>query len=201
MAKKYWIYKGKKIPVKKYYPKTKKTSEQLYRELVRKTGQANRRISAIKKEFGSLGWSGNKLKEKTEIALIDAWRSRGIKVNKNMSETQMKATLKLLNNFLESKTSTIKGIKKVMREQQENLKTQLEITPEESQTLYSFFSDNDFNFITQYIQASDLFLLLQESKEQNDSTERWLDRVSGYLDYGQDEDLKRALISIYNKYS
>lgn len=200
MAKKYWMYKGKKIPVKKYHPKTEKTSDQLYRELVRKTGQVNRRIAAIKREYGILGWAANKLKEKTEISLINAWRSKGIKVNKNMSEMQMKAVLKNLNNFLNSKTSTVKGIKQVMKKQQENLQTTFEVTPEESQTLYTFFSDRDFNYITQYISASDLFLLLQDAKEQGDNESDWLERVSNYIDIGQDEDLKRALISIYNKY-
>ena len=205
MAKKYWIYKGKKIPAKKYYPETKKTSEQLYRELIRKTGQANKRIKAIKYEFGSLGWAGESLKNKTDNVLINAWRTKGIRVNKDMTREQMKATLKALDNFLSSKTSTVKGIKQTMKKQQQGIEETLEqqgidITASESKTLYKFFEDKDFNNITRFIGASDLFALLEDAKESNDSKENFIKRIEQYIIIGEDDDLRISLESIYNKY-
>ena len=205
MAKKYWIYKGQKIPVKKYNPQTKKTSDTLYRELIRKTGQANKRLRSIRNEFGTLGWAGNKLKEKTEINLLNAWRSKGIKVNKNMSEQQQRAILKAIDNFLQSKTSTIKGIKSTMKKTQQSIRQELSnedinLSVEESQTLYSFFGDKDFNYITSYIPASDLFALLEDSKESNDSFNSFVDRIENYIVVGNDDDMIKALESIYNKY-
>ena len=138
MAKKYWIYKGQKIPVKKkYYPKTEKDNEKLYNELIRKVGQANKRLREIRREFGTLSWAGSKLKEKTEFDLVNTWRgSKGIKVSKSMSEEQLQATLTAINQFLKSKTSTVKGIKQTMKKQQKSLQNtfknfNINITPEE----------------------------------------------------------------------
>ena len=205
MSKKYWIYKGQKIPVKKYYPETKKTSEQLYRQLVRKVGQANKRLRSIKNEFGSLGWAGENLKNKTEMNLIRAWSSKGIRVKKDMTLEQMKAISKALDNFLESKTSTVKGIKATMKKQQQGLKQTLqeqdiEITPTESQTLYKFFEDKDFNYITRFIGASDLYALLQDAKENADTEDQFIKRIEQYIFIGEDEDMRDSLRSMYNKY-
>lgn len=200
MAKKYWIYKGKKIPVKKYYSPTKKTSEQQYRELVRKVGQANKRLRAIKNEFGTLGWAGESLKNKTEMNLIKAWTSRGIKVNKNMSEEQQKAVLKAINNFLKSKTSSVSGIKRTIKSQQEALKVNLDISTDESKTLYKFFEDKDFNYVTNYIDASSLFVLLEDSKEEQHSENEFIKRIENYILVGEDESVRNSLKRIYNNY-
>ena len=204
MAQKYWTYKGNKLPVKKTRNVSEKNSEKLFRELVRKTGQANKRLREIRREFGSLGWAGSKLKEKTEFYLVNTWRSKGIKVSKSLSEQQMKATLRALNDFLKSETSSVKGIKKVMRKQQTSLRqafsTDKEITIDESKTMYTFFEDNDFNYITQFIPASDLFILLMDAKENKDNENQFLNRVENYIVIGEDDDLKEALLNIYSRW-
>lgn len=200
MAKKYWTYKGKRIPITKYYSPTKKTNEQQYRELIRKVGQANKRLRAIKNEFGSLGWAGETLKNKTEMNLIKAWTSRGIRVNKKMSEEQQKAVLKAINNFLKSKTSSVSGIKKTIKFQQEALKVNLDISTDESKTLYKFFEDKDFNYVTNYIDASSLFVLLEDSKEEQHSVNQFIKRIENYILVGEDENVRNALKRIYNNY-
>ena len=210
MAKKYWIYKGQKIPVKKkYYPKTEKSNEQLYNELVRKVGQANKRIREIRREFGSLGWAGNKLKEKTEFNLVDTWRgSKGIKVSKSMSEEQLQATLTQINKFLKSKTSTVKGIKQVMTKQQKSLRKTfkqygIEITPEESQTLWSLFDDPDYSWIYQYLEPSELEACIQDAKDHGDTVEQFIKRL---IEYGvpaeemQDVDKRNSVIKLYERW-
>lgn len=205
MAKKYWIYKGEKIPVKKYYPDSKKNAEQLFNELVRKTGQANKRLRAIRNEFGNIGWAGENLKQKTEMSLVSSWTSRGIKVKRSMTPQQMKATLKAIENFLNSKTSSVKGIRQTIKRQQLGLQQTLSnfdigITTKESQTLYKFFEDKDFNYVTRFISPSDLFVLVQDAKEQNDNLNSWIDRVENYIVLGEDEEVRNALESMYNKY-
>lgn len=206
MAKKYWTYKGEKIPVKKYYSKdSKKNADKLFNELVRKTGQANKRLRAIRNEFGKIGWAGENLKQKTEMSLISSWTSRGIRVRRSMTPHQMKATLKAIDNFLQSKTSSVKGIRQTIKRQQQGLQKTLSneditITTKESQTLYKFFEDKDFNYITRYIGASDLFVLLEDAKDNNDTINQFLSRIENYIFVGEDEDMRNALESIYNKY-
>ena len=205
MAKKYWIYKGQKIPAKKYYPETKKTPDQLFRGLLRKTSRVNRRLRAIKIEFGSLGWAGESLKNKTELNLIRAWTSKGIRVRKDMTPEQMRAVSKAMDNFLKSKTSSVKGIRETMKKQQksieQNLKNQgFEITPQESNTLYKFFEDKDFNYLTRFIPPSDIYALLEDAKENNDTVDQFIARMEKYIFIGEDEDMRIALEGIYNKY-
>lgn len=208
MAKKYWIYKGKKIPVKKYYPKKNKTSDQLYNELIRKVGQANKRLRAIKYEYGTLGWAGETLKEKTSFYLVDTFRARGlngIKVNKNMSNKRLKSTLKAINNFLQSKTSTIKGIEQTKKRQIESLRKtfsteEIELTTDESKALYKRFEDKDYNYITSYLKASELNALVDDAKEHNDSLKQFIKRSEDYITGVVDEQLKQSLKSIYYKY-
>lgn len=209
MAKKYWTYKGKKVPVKKYRPRVEKTNEQLYRELVRKTGQANKRIRQIRQEFGLLGWSGNKLKEKTEFQLINAWKgSKGIRVSRNMSEIQMKATLHELNKFLKSKSSTVKGIKSIMKKQQDSMRKtfkqyDIDLTPEESETLYQMFDDPDFSWIYQYLDPSELEVCVVDAKEHGDSLEQFINRL---ITHGvpasefNDLDKYESIIRLYSRW-
>ena len=205
MAKKYWIYKGKKIPVKKYYPETKKTSDQLYNELIRKVGQANKRLRAIKREYGTLGWAGETLQEKTSMKLINSWRSKGIRINKNMSAEQLKATKRAIETFLKSKTSSIKGIEQTKKRQIEGLQKafsteEVELTTEESKALFKRFENNDYNYVTSYLTASELNALIDDSKEHNDSLEQFMKRSEDYITGVVDIQLKQALESIYYKY-
>ena len=209
MAKKYWTYKGKKLPVKKYKPQTEKTNEQLYRELVRKVGQANKRLREIRREFGTLGWAGSKLKEKTEFNLVNTWRSsKGIKVSKSLSEPQMLATLNEINKFLKSKTSTVKGIKQTMKKQEKTLQNTfkqygINITVEESQTLFQLFEDTDYSWLYQYLDPSELEIIIQEAREFGDNLEQFINRLINYgvpAEEFQDLDKRESVIKLYNRW-
>lgn len=206
MAKKYWTYKGKKIPVKKYKPQTEKTNDQLYKELVRKVGQANKRLREIRREFGTLGWAGSKLKEKTEFNLVNTWRSsKGIKVSKSLSEQQMLATLNEINKFLKSKTSTVKGIKQTMKKQQETLRNtfkqfDIDINPEESQNLYKMFDDKDFSILYQYIDPSELYVIVLDAKDNGDTEAQFIKRIESYGVDGQDVELRQAILNLYYRW-
>lgn len=207
MAKqRYFYFKGVKTPISKPKKLTNKTDTQLFNELVRKTGQANKRLRAIKNEFGSISWAGSKLKSKTEIPLIDVWRSNRIKVNRNMSVKQMQATIKAINDFLNYQTSTVKGIKQTKMKTINTFKETLSLNEDvilsnkEAESLYSLFGDKDYNLVTNYIDSSELNALLLEAKEMGDTKEQFIRRISMYIDVGQDEDLKQALINIYDKY-
>ena len=209
MTKKYWIYKEKKIPVKKpYYPKTEKDNEKLYRELVRKVGQANKRLNKIRKEFGGdIGWAGSILKKRAEFNLVDTWRGKGIKVNKSMSKERMQATISAINKFINSQTSTVKGIRKVMNKQQKLLRQKFsspnkELTVEESKTLYSLYDDPDFKNLTENIggSAEDIFSLLVEAKEDYWSEDKFIRELRMIMNKTPDENMKKKISAIFNKW-
>ena len=205
MAKqRYFYYKGVKTPISKPRRTTKKTDTQLFNELVRKTGQVNKRLKNIQREYGSISWAGSTLKSKTDTPLINVWRGNRIKVNKNMSTQQMKATLKALDNFLKSKTSTIKGIKQTKQKTINTFKETLsmediELSTKDAESLYNLFGNKDYNLITNYIDASEFNALIDDSKTMGDSKDQFIDRISNYILVGQDEDLISALSGIYDK--
>lgn len=206
MAKqKYFYFKGVKTPISKPKKLTNKTETQLFNELVRKTGQVNKRLRSIKNEYGSISWAGSKLKSKTEIPLLDVWRGNRIKVNKNMSVKQMKATIKAMDEFLKSKTSTVKGIKqtkmKTINTFKETLSMEdIELSTKDAESLYNLFGNKDYNLITNYIDASEFNALLDDAKTMDDSKNQFIDRISNYILVGQDEDLINSLSNIYDKY-
>lgn len=212
MARKTWKYKNKRLPVKtsNYTSTYDKTREEKLKELARKTGQVNKRLRAIKREFGSLGWAGETIKDKTEYYLVNTWRNYekriGIRFNKNtITDEQIDATLAYMNNFLKSKSATVRGVKRIMTKQQESLKQTLstddkELTIEESKSLYKLFDDKDYNYITKFIPESDLFVLLQDAKENKDTEEQYFKRVENYITIGEDDDLREALLNLYNRW-
>lgn len=206
MAKqKYFYFKGVKTPISKPKKLTNKTETQLLNELIRKTGQVNKRLKAIRNEYGSISWAGSKLKSKVKIPLIDVWRGNRIKVNRNMSVKQMKATIKAMDEFLKSKTSTVKGIKQTKQKTINTFKETLSmedinLSTKDAESLYNLFGNKDYNLITNYIDASEFNALLDDAKTMDDSKNEFIERISNYILIGQDEDLINSLSNIYDKY-
>jgi len=104
------------------------TQEQyeLYQILQKEARKANRRLALIEKNFGRDTWAGKRLRNRLESTKIQAYTKGGrVSVRKNMSTMQMKATLKAVRQFLNSKTSTVKGIRETRKQVIEKLKESL----------------------------------------------------------------------------
>ena len=177
----------------------------LYKRAVRLVGQTNKKIAKINNIYGVNSWATKKLKTRLTIPQLDVIRKGKVKISNNLSLTQLKGVINAINLFNNSKTSSIKGIKSVIKNQKNNIKDllsdeEVDITNEEANTLYDLFKDNDFNDITKYIPASDVWALLQDAKEKGQSKEQFLATMSDYIDFGSDEDMKKSIKSIHNKY-
>ena len=199
-----WSKRNKfRPPVKK---ESDKTYNQLYKEALRLSNKVNKKMTTIQRDFGSIGWAGNKLKEKTERNIVDTWSSKGVKITRKTSEDSLKASIVAMNQFLKSETGTVKGVYDVMKRQQDTLRATLstedkEITAEESQAIYKLFDDKDFNFLTKFVpQDSDLIAILVDTKEVNGTFDDFLRRCNFYFDTGQDDDIKDALKRIYDRW-
>ena len=142
-------------------PRSKKelTSEEqeLFTELKKLSKRANQRIVRLEREFGKDTWATKYLKEKLATEPLQAWTISGrVKVNKSMTVTQMKATIKATKEFLNSNISTRRGIKKAKAKAIQTLKTRFstdvsEISYEEAEALTEFFDDREVNGITNFI--------------------------------------------------
>lgn len=180
--------------------------QQLFNELKKLSKRANQRIVRLEREFGKDTWATKKLRDKLSTEPLQAWSKTGrVKVNKSMTTTQMKATIKATQQFLNSKTSTKRGIKQVKKTTIKQLAKSLgtddeDLTNEEAEALYDMLSDDYVTDILKYIPASDFWALIEDAKEAGDSQESFISRISDYIEFGNDVDMRNKLIMIYEKY-
>lgn len=130
---------------------------ELYNELKKLSKRANQRIVRLERSFGKDTWGTKYLKTKLATEPLQAWtRSGRVRVNKSMTVTQMKATIKATREFLNSSISTRRGIKKAKQKAISTLKIRFssdvsDITYEEAEALTNFFDDKEVNGITNFI--------------------------------------------------
>ena len=189
--------------------KIEMTAEQarLYTELKKLSKKANQRIVRLEREFGTENLAIRNLRDKLAIEPLQAWTASGrVKVNKSMSEIQMKATIKATNQFIHSKLSTKSGIKKAKKKAIETLRVRFstdvkELTTEEAEVLYNIFTDKDVNQITNFVQGSDAQAVTDNAREQNQSFNDFVAVMNSVKKYnghrGNYDDILRKL---YMKY-
>lgn len=131
--------------------------QELFNELKKLSKRANQRIVRLEREFGKDTWATKYLKEKLATEPLQAWTISGrVRVNKSMTVTQMKATIKATKEFLNSSISTKRGIKKAKQKAIKTLKTRFstdvsDISYAEAEALTNFFDDREVNGITNFI--------------------------------------------------
>lgn len=131
--------------------------QELFNELKKLSKRANQRIVRLERSFGKDTWGTKYLKTKLATEPLQAWtRSGRVRVNKSMTVSQMKATIKATKEFLNSSISTRRGIKKAKQKAIKTLKTRFssdvsDITYEEAEALTNFFDDKEVNGITNFI--------------------------------------------------
>ena len=183
--------------------------QELYNEVRKEVKRANQRLVRIERETGRNSWAGKRLESKLD-SYINAWTDSGrIRINKSMSMTKLHAIQKATQQFLESQTSTVGGIKKTIKNQKLGIKQSLskdygdtveELSDEEVEALYDMFSDDYSKDVMQFIPSSDIWQLIIDAKENRDTKTQFLERISTYLDYGNDVDMKKKISHIYTKF-
>ena len=200
------LEKGIDINKGRYNPKTKRFERVGTVTITNKKGKKiNLKTKKIVR-FKSGTWASKKLYDK----IGDYITNNQISVPTKANRTQLISLNKAMRNFLDSKTSTVSGIREIERQQKDNISNILgdfdsdEISNDEIETLYDFFEDKDFNNVTKEknIMPSDMWITLTTAKEEKWTKEKYLKNIYNYnpdLDMN-DLDLKESLISIYNKY-
>ncbi|MCI6789368.1 MAG: hypothetical protein MR606_05970 [Mollicutes bacterium] len=171
-----------------------------------KTGRFERPANtSMRKSYKSGTWSSKKLKKRLTTETTKAWKEGRIKINENMTITQLRAVQKATRQFMKSVTSTVSGIERVKKETISSLKGTLsideeEITEEEAETLYDMLSDEDFSTLVNKIGASTAWALIEDAKEANDTENQFITRLSRYAFKINDETMKNKALKIYEKY-
>lgn len=181
--------------------------KELYEELKKLAKRANQRIVRLEREFGKDKWAVKNLRDRLDTQKLNAWTKTGrIKYNKSMSITELRAVTKATKQFLNSQTSTKRGIKQVRKKQIEGIKRSMsiddeEFSYEEAEALYRLFEDTDFTyFVPKYFTASEFWSLIQEAKDQNLDENGFIELIEMYLTVGTDVDMLMRVKAIYDKY-
>lgn len=194
---------------------SKKTSlirnqEKLYKQTLKNTQKVNERIKSLNRRYKKGTWSVKRLINRLDTNILSVWKNGRIELNKNLTKTQLIAINKATNQFLESKTSTKSGIKEVSSNVKESLKESLsddirEITDEEVDFMYDMLGDNDFSYFnkdredTNFIGASELWIVIDEAINKGDDENTFLNRMNVFVNVN-DENIRNKAINIYNKY-
>ena len=130
----------------------------------------------------------------------------GLKLNKNLTTTQLLAIQKASRQFLRSKTSTVKGIKSVKDATIESLRISLSDIDDlkdfdDAEELYNMLDDEDFKGISELenVGASSLWALLDDAKERNMDQNQFIDFIEANIS-ANDLNLREKAINLYNKY-
>ena len=146
-------------------------------------------------------WASKKLTDK--ISKFYNASTNRISVN-GANMTDIRAINKATSNFLNSLTSTIEGIVDVENTSKQGLESLLGdvegIDNDDIDTFYSFYSDRDYQDVTQFIDPSELNVLMAYYKGKNTPTNTFIEKIKSYNEsVYADEDLKKGLIRLYNK--
>lgn len=179
-----------------------------YEELKKQVIKTNKAISRIEKQYGESSWGINNLYNKLNNDVFQGVTKSGrIRLNKSMSDVQLKAIEKATSKFLENKkTSTLTGIKGVVKDVKSSLKATYgdmgnKLTNKEVNMLYDLVEDKDKRSITEQIGASDLWATIIQAKEQKLDYNKFEDLISKRSSADiNDLDTKAFLEDIYNRY-
>lgn len=167
--------------------------EQLYKQLSTQVRRTNAKLQRLRGHLGEEhpGWAANRLLDKLGIDVLNAVTEKGyIKYNKNLSNRQMKAILKATDSFLNSKTSTPEGVKKVNEEVKERLKINQKISSEQAESIYNFFISDDYK--GSEFKYEQLIAAIEIEKK-GGTQQDYIDRMLNYIDNGNDVDMVKHL--------
>ena len=173
-----------------------------YKDLQRLVKKANSRLLRIQRFSGKdVAWAGKQLQAKLDNEKLSAWSSAStIKISRDMSEMQLERIYKATENFLNSQTSTIRGIKGKIKSIKEGFKSNLGVTNEEAEAIYQAFEEDLIKWALRYIDASRLWALVEEAKEYNYSLKTFEDRFLELSQLQNDLDIKEKIKGIYERY-
>ena len=176
-----------------------------YKEVRKLSQKVNTRLKSLERKIKSGTWASRKLKNRLSTKRLKAWKFDRVNVGKNISTTDLKMIQKALEQFLNSKTSTKRGIEDAKDRVKESIKTTLnesgyDLTDEEADTFYSMLEDEDFNYFADKVGASTMWAIMDDAIEYNESETKFANRIERYIATINDLDTLDKVQNLYNKY-
>lgn len=185
-----------------------KNYNMLYEQTLKQIREVNSLLNSLERHHKTGTWATKKLINRLNNNVIDIWQdSKGrLKVPKKVSQTKLIAIRKALTQFMNSKTSTNKGIKNVkdktiqsIIESMTDVDDEKKVNEKDAEFYFSMLGDSDFDYFSDKIQASTLWVEIEDSISSNDSEEDWINKLENYGTIN-DEDARNRAIRLYQKY-
>lgn len=175
--------------------------EKLTNKQIRET---NKRLDKLSQKYATKNqWATNIMLSKFETIKPDFVDKKGRlkQVSNKTKLSELRNISRITQQFLESKTSTIAGIRETKLNRKEGLERILgvKLTNKETADIQKLFSDKDFNNIADKIGYKETLTLLTDAHDNSMNKEKFIDSFKLYLDFGNDNDLKRSISKLYNK--
>lgn len=173
--------------------------EKLHSQVVKNVKKVNAMLQMLRGQIDPKhpGWATTRMLNFLSADIINAVTDKGyIKFNKNLSVGQMNAIIKATNNFFKAKTSTVQGVKEARLKIIEEYRLTQDLTYEQAEALYAFFESDDYT-LSDEVKYEVQKIAISVAK-QNGSDEYFSERVKQYIDYGNDEDMKKQLLDIFH---
>ena len=178
-----------------------------YEKLLKDVRKANQRIQKIQGRYGESSWAINQLYEKIDNNNVNgiSTLTGNIRISKSMSDIQLRAIQKATKIFLDSQTSTLRGVRKAINNMQEALKKNYSdidrpLSDKDAEKLYNIIENRDIRNTVEQIGASETWTRTLRAKEQNLSVDKFIDLFKNTKIDINDLDIKADLERIYQMY-
>lgn len=156
--------------------------------LRKKIKQVNRRLLNLQRYNGKdFSWAGKVLSTKLsqpKLNLITKSNRISIKNLSKFNTNQLEFINNALDNFINSKTSTIKGIKKIIKTTKETIGKNYKNLVDIEDEIFRYFEQIDYNIIFKYIDPSEFTALVDYAKEKNLSKDRYVEMFGKTMKLG-----------------
>lgn len=187
--------------------KGNRETQRLERETRKLVSDANAILDSLQRRYKSGTWATKKLANRLSSNKLKMWTKQGkIKLGKNPTKQQLIAVNKAAIQFLNSATSTKKGIKKIRAKTIESLRGSLstqdkEMSYEDAEKFYEMFGESDFSNIADKIGSSALQAVIEDAIEESDSENDFIKRIETYAGLSMNDlDIRESANSLYMKY-
>lgn len=188
--------RNRRVKNKELTPKQK-----LYRQVKVKVSTVNKRINRLKQSGMNKTWASGRLYERLDVGKLGKTKvlnRRGyINISKDLNATQLNAIARASDLFLQSKTSTIKGIEQTRNSVIESLRVSLGedtemLSYDDAEFLYDLFNTTQFDDLSKNSSASTLWVQVEDYLQGKTDEDTLLDRLMTYgnLDYNKDLDIR-----------
>ena len=173
--------------------------------------KTNRKLKSLQSK-GLLGKYASKellnaLNNQPNIIINKSKKVKIVKLNRfNISNAEARAIQKTLKKFIQNKSSSVLGISDIRRKSRQTLKetltqiTDSDINEKDLDDFYDLVVEDDYKYFADKVPDSlEIFILINEAKEQNLSEEGFVELLKKYMTLNSQEAREKAS-RLYNKW-